>query len=259
MKWMRMAGLLLALALTQDALAKQDDPDLKRDAIARLSNAHDASLSTHIGRVYVKQAALKEARDLLSRRGKAAGLTSARWNMDNAEWRGAEQELMQGVDQLIHDRVADSSWVLEAWSDLAERSLNSEEADEIAVHFESEGGSLQRQVIEWFVGELTLQTYTFTDRLRYGVRGSEEEMRDLQIVTYERKARFPSIYDLTKYPDAMRFASVDPGVRYMKKMVIEGVHALHVHLEAAANQARSMIRARSALVDPYLQHALSGG
>jgi hypothetical protein len=78
-------------------------------------------------------------------------------------------------------------------------------------------------------------------------------MRDLQIVTYERKARFPSIYDLTKYPNAMRFASVDPGVRYVKKMVIEGVHALHVHLEDAANQARSMIHARVGLIDPYLQ------
>jgi len=36
------------------------------------------------------------------------------------------------------------------------------------------------------VGELTLQTYTFTERLKYGVPGSEQEMRDLQIVTYER-------------------------------------------------------------------------
>jgi hypothetical protein len=45
----------------------------------------------------------------------------------------------------------------------------------------------------------------------------------------------------------------------MKKMVIEGVHALHVHLEAAANQARAMIRARSGLVDPYLDRVRAGG
>jgi hypothetical protein len=259
MKWLGLVVWVTVLAGAAPALAKQDDPELKRDAVSRLSKSHDASLSTHIGRVYVKQAALKEARDLLGERGKAAGLRNTQWNMDTAEWISAEKELMQGVDQLIHDRVADSSWVIEAWSELAARSLNAEEADEIAVHFESEGGSLQRQVIEWFVGELTLQTYTFTDRLRYGVRGSEQEMHDLQVVTYERKERFPPIYDLTKYPDAMRFASVDPGIRYMKKMVIEGVHALHVHLEAAANQARAMIRARSGLVDPYLDRVRAGG
>jgi len=125
------------------------------------------------------------------------------------------------------------------------------------VHFESEGGGLQRQVIEWFVGELTLQTYTFTDRLRYGVPGSEEEMRDLQIVTYERKGRFPPIYDLTKYPDAVRFASTDPGVKYFKAMVIQGVHALHTHLESVANEARTTIRSRADLIEPHIAHALS--
>ena len=52
---------------------------------------------------------------------------------------------------------------------------------------------MQRRVIEWFVGELTLQTYTFTDRLRYGVRGSEQEMRDLQAVTEARQCGLYSL------------------------------------------------------------------
>src|SRR5204863_9247962 len=57
------------------------------------------------------------------------------------------------------------------------------------------------RVIEWFVGELTLQTYTFTDRLKYGVPGSEQEMEDLRKITYEIRSHFDQIYDLTKYPD----------------------------------------------------------
>ncbi len=116
-------------------------------------------------------------------------------------------------------------------------------------------GQLQRQVIEWFVGELTLQTYTFTDRLKYGVPGSEQEMKDLQVATYERKERFPPIYDLTSYPDAVRFASVDPGVKYFKMMVMQGVHAVHVHLEQVAEEARARIRARAVLADPYIARA----
>ena len=164
---------------------------------------------------------------------------------------------MQGVDELIQRKVARGAWVQEAWSELIAQTLNAEEADEIAVHFRSEGGQLQRQVIEWFVGELTLQTYTFTDRLKYGVPGSEQEMKDLQVVTYERKGRFPPIYDLTAYPDAVRFASVDPGVKYFKMMVMQGVHAVHVHLEQVADEARARIRARAGLADPYIARARS--
>jgi hypothetical protein len=131
--------------------------------------------------------------------------------------------------------------------------LKAEEADEIAVHFQSEGGALQRRVIEWFVGELTLQTYTFTDRLRYGVPGSEGEMRDLQKVTEERQ--FKGIQDFTGHPDAVRFASTDPGVKYFKMMVMQGVHTVHVYLEQVADEARAAIRARAPLVERYIARA----
>ena len=126
------------------------------------------------------------------------------------------------------------------------------------MHFQTEGGQLQRRVIEWFVGELTLQTYTFTDRLKYGVPGSEQEMEDLRKTTYEIRSHFDDIYDLTKYPNAVRFASRGPGVEYFKMMVLQGVHVLHVHLEAVANEARETVRSRAALVDPYIERFKRG-
>ena len=242
--------LAAAALLSFDAAARQDDPELKRDAVSRVVESHDPALSIGIGRVYVKQTALLAARALLAERGKAAGLEKSRWNLQAGEWQAAERELMEGVDDLLQRRVTRGAWVQEAWSELIAQTLNAEEADEIAVHFQSEGGKLQRRVIEWFVGELTLQTYTFTDRLKYGVPGSEQEMRDLQVVTYERM--FRGIQDFTPYPDAVRFASIDPGVKYFKMMAIQGVHAIHVHLEQVADEARSMIRGRAALVDPHI-------
>lgn len=250
------AYAVFALALgSVQAAAQESEEDLKRDAVARVVGSHDPTLSVAIGRVYVKQAALNAARDLLAERGHAAGLTRGEWNLQDRQWQAAERVLMQDVDALIERKVARGAWVQEAWSQLISQTLNAEEADEIAVHFQSEGGQLQRQVIEWFVGELTLQTYTFTDRLKYGVPGSEQEMKDLQVVTYERKDRFPPIYDLTSYPNAVRFASIDPGVKYFKMMVIQGVHAVHVHLEQVADQARTLIRSRAGLVDPYIARA----
>ena len=248
------AAAALAAFVATGALAQEEDSleALKADAINRLVDEHDTSLSINIGRVYVKQTALIAARDLLRRKGQAAGLTDAQWNLATPEWQDAESELTAGLDELIRTRVANPAWLRTAWSQLSSQLLGAEEADEIAVHFRSEGGAQQRRVIEWFVGELTLETYTFTDRLKYGVPGSEAEMRDLQETTYEIKSHFDPIYDLTKYPNTMRFASRDPGVKYMKMMVTSGVNVIHTHLERVADQARAAINAREGLADSYI-------
>lgn len=247
------AGLIAAFVMGA-AMAQQDDhlAALKADAVERLVGEHDTSLSINIGRVYVKQTALLAARELLQRKGQAVGLTSELWNLDTPEWQGAERELTAGLDELIRTQVANPAWLRAAWTQLSSQLLGAEEADEIAVHFRSEGGAQQRRVIEWFVGELTLEYYTFTDRLKYGVPGSESEMRDLQKTTYEIQSHFDPIYDLTKYPNTMRFASRDPGVKYMKMMVTSGVHVIHTHLEQVADQARAAIIAREGLADPYI-------
>jgi hypothetical protein len=251
------AAVVCTAAFMSGALAVEDPSkeELKRDAVSRVVEAHDVALPVYIGRVYVKQAALTVARDLLAQKGKAAGLDRMKWNMDSPQWQGAERELMQGTDALIQRKVASGYWVQEAWSEQISTILNGEEADEIAVHFRSEGGELQRRVIEWFVGELTLQTYTFTDRLKYGVPGSEQEMRDLQVATYEAKSHFAPIYDLTKYDNTMRFASSEAGIKYFKMMAIQGVGLVHQRLEEVAEEARQTIRSRAALVDPYIEKA----
>jgi hypothetical protein len=55
----------------------------------------------------------------------------------------------------------------------------------------------------------------------------------------------------------VRFASTDPGVKYFKTMVIQGVHALHTHLESVANEARTTIRSRADLIEPHIARVLS--
>lgn len=257
MKWKIWPAVVLAGFFVLEVLAAEDQSkeELKRDAVSRLVEAHDVALPVYIGRVYVKQAALTAARELLARKGKAAGLDPGNWNLDAPLWQGAERALMAGTDELIQRKVASGFWVQEAWSEQVAGVLNGEEADEIAVHFRTEGGELQRRVIEWFVGELTLQTYTFTDRLKYGVPGSEQEMKDLQVATYEAKSHFAPIYDLTKYDGTMRFANSEAGIKYFKMMATQGAGLVHEHLEQVANEARKMIRARAALADPYIEQA----
>ena len=59
------------------------------------------------------------------------------------------------------------------------------------------------------VGETLLANYTFTDRIRYGVKGSEREMEQLQRVWWVSDHK--KIYDFSPYPNAIRFATQDPG------------------------------------------------
>jgi hypothetical protein len=254
---LKVAAIVWAALLLSTAYGAPDaeQAELKRDAVSRLTEAHDVSLPVNIGRVYVKQAALGAARDLLAQKGKAAGLDPGKWNLTAPLWHGAEAALTQGIDRLIQRKVANGAWVREAWSEQIATLFNGEEADEVAVHFRSEGGELQRRVIEWFVAELTLQTYTFTDRLKYDVPGSEQEMRDLQVATYEAKSHFAPIYDLTHYDNTMRFANSEVGIKYFKMMATQGVGVVHEHLEQVANEARRMIRTRAALADPFIEQA----
>ena len=146
---MNWAAAMIAAVFVSVAFAGQDqnEEELKRDAVSRVVEAHDVALPVYIGRVYVKQAALTAARDLLAQKGKSAGLDRKIWNMDSPQWQGAERELMQGTDALIQRKVASGYWVQEAWSEQVSTILNGEEADEIAVHFRSEGGELQRRVM----------------------------------------------------------------------------------------------------------------
>ncbi len=223
---------------------------LKDEAVARLAASHDPAIPIAIGRVYVKQAGLESARALLAERGKAAGL-NAGWGPGAPEWQAAEVPLTGIIDGIIARQVDDPAWFREAWGREAARVLNAEEADEIATHFSSDGGRQQRAVIELLlVGETLIANYTFTDRIRYGVKGSEHEMEQLQSVWWVTD--HTKIYDFTPYPNAMRFATQDPGVKYSKMLAIQGIDALRQHYDAVVKEIAGALRNAQSEIDPYI-------
>jgi hypothetical protein len=223
---------------------------LKDEAVARLAASHDPAIPIAIGRVYVKQAGLQSARALLAERGTAAGL-GAGWAPQTPEWQAAEVPLTALIDGIIAREVDDPAWFREAWGREAARVLNAEEADEIATHFSSDGGRQQRAVIELLlVGETLIANYTFTDRIRYGVKGSEREMQQLQSVWWVTD--HTKIYDFSAYPNAIRFATQDPGVKYSKMLAIQGIDALSRHYDAVVRQIALALREAQGEIDPYI-------
>ena len=241
--------VLIFLAVAPRASHAADD--LKAQALARLAASHDPAIPIAVGRVYVKQRSLLALRRMLADAGATLG-AGVQWRPGDAHWQAAEQALVPAIDAAIASGIEDPAWFRAAWGDAAGRVLNAEEADEIATHFASDGGRQQRAVLELLlVGETLIANYTFTGRIRYDVPGAENEMRALQKTWWVEDHR--RIYDFTPYPNAMRFASQDPGVKYSKMLAIQGIDALNAHFDRVALDIERGLAARCPDLIPFVE------
>ena len=249
----RLTGSLVAAWLcTALHAAGATGASLQEDAVQRLAESHDPALVVAIGRIVVKQAGLKAAQALLREQGQAAGLDPRKWNASAPEWREAEQQLMQPVDALIQARIEDPAWFRFAIAAIATRSLSAEEADELVRHFATEGGREQRIALEADIfGELLLANYTFTNRIEAGVKGTEREMSALQTVYWAHEPF--RVRDFSPYPEALRFVSQGPGIKYTKLLAIQGIEALTAHVDGAARAAAEAVRAAGPQAASYLE------
>ncbi|HKQ22864.1 MAG TPA: hypothetical protein VJT81_00295 [Burkholderiales bacterium] len=224
---------------------------LKDDAIARLAASHEPDIPLAVGRLAVKQAGLGAARTLLARRGHDARLGRG-WNAAAPEWQDAEVHFSRIIDAVIARRIEDPEWLLVIWTDQAAGVLNAEEADEIATHFATAIGREQRVVVEVkVVGELLLSNYTFTDRISDRVPGSEREFARMQATWAEREPFRARNFDGDV--GAARFGSRNPGVKYVRMLAIQGVHAIIAHIDAACAEAVRAVTDASAQADPFIE------
>ncbi|MFN0315395.1 MAG: hypothetical protein ACKVQA_10195 [Burkholderiales bacterium] len=128
---------LLCLVAFSAAYAQEED--LKADAVRRVVQAHDPAIFVSTGALYLKQEAIRSAG------GKPLSPAA-----------------LAEVDRIIDAQVRDPAWFYAAWGAAIGRYMTAEEADEIAVHFNTEVGQLQRHVMELAIGEVLMSTYTFT-------------------------------------------------------------------------------------------------
>ena len=242
-------GALLLIASLHLAGMPALADDAKNQAIARLAASHDPDIPIAIGRVVIKQAGLKAIRAALADPGRTNGL-GADWNPAAPEWQAAEGQLTKLVDDLIAVRLDDAAWFREGLGGAAANVLNAEEADEIAAHFATEGGSEQRVVVDLLlIGETVLANYTFTDRLDYRVKGTEREIAHLQRVWWARepfRAR-----DFSRYPGVVRFAGENPGIRYTRMLAIQGIEVITNRIDSIAGEAVQAVGAAD--VEPFIE------
>jgi hypothetical protein len=229
-------ALFLVCWLSFGAADAQDLP--KQEAVQRLVRSHDPSIFVATGALYLKQEAIR------ANGGKPLS-----------------PGVLAEVDRLIDANVRDPAWFYAGLSGAADRFLSAEEADEIATHFDTEGGQLQRRVIELAVGEVLMNVYTFTDRIDYRVKGSSRELQDLQSAVGPMRGTcacptprdidnlkpvadgraIQVAQDLSVYPGTVKFASGGAGVKYVKILMMQGIESMTAHFEAVAKQIREIV------------------
>jgi hypothetical protein len=234
----RSLALLLPL-MSCLALAQQEPAE---DAIRRVAESHDPAIFVAIGALFVKQEAIRAAG------GRA--LPSS-----------AEAE----VNQLIDAEIRDPAWFRTAIAKSIRGRLSAEEADEVATHFATQPGRLQRQVVELSLGEVLTSTYTFTGKIDYQLAATATEMAELQravgpmrgtcncptpkereemqrVAAADRPAN--PMQDLSVYPEAVKFGTSGTGVKYVKILMMQGIEEMNLHFAAVAKQARGIAAPR---------------
>jgi hypothetical protein len=147
--------------------------------------------------------------------------------------------------------VEDPQWFFDALTQETARFLSAEEADEIATHFTTEGGREQSSLIDYkVVGEMLMTNYTFTNRIRQDVRGTEKEMAHLQELWWAQEPFKER--DFSRYPNAMRFAGGATGVKYVKMLITQGVAALMSHINIVAEETVRSVDNSGSAIDPYI-------
>jgi hypothetical protein len=246
---MRKLTLIFLICLCGAARCAMADA-LKDDAISRVAHSHHPDVAQAIARIYIKQTGLTRIRTALAAHGRAAGL-GAGWNASAPEWQAAEAKMATLIDDALARGVEDPQWFFDALAEESARLLSAEEADEIATHFASDGGRMQSGLIDYkVVGEMLMTSYTFTNRIRHDVRGTEKEMSHLQELWWAQDPLKDR--DFSKYPNAMHFAGGATGVKYVRMLVTQGVAALTSHINVVAEETTRSITKAEGDIDPFI-------
>lgn len=245
----------LALALWTGVAAADTDTD-RADAVSRVVDSHDTTLLLGGGLLMVKQSAIRSARKLLTEWGREAGLRGEWWD-DAAEYRAAKAALLQGADEILQSQYVSGAWLKEVWTQYTARELDGEQADTVATHFQTEGGKKLRQLMDWYLGEMVLANYTFTDRFDYELKDSERELIALQKEAQKRIPR-EDIEFTSRYPDTFQFVACSPdsrycpSLKYWKMLIYPLMGEIFRYTDSIGVQIEADMRKRKPQVDAYI-------
>jgi hypothetical protein len=99
------------------------------------------------------------------------------------------------------------------------------------------------------IGETVLANYTFTDRIDYRLKGSEAEIRNLQRSWWAREPLRER--DFSRYPNVVRFAGENPGIKYSRMVAIQGVGMIVERIDRVTAEAVQAVDAAD--IGPFVE------
>ncbi len=253
-KW----ALVLAAALNATAFAETDEEEKQRndrEAVERVVNSHDNTLILKGGQLMIKQQAVRAAHKLLVQWGKEENL-GAKWWEDRPEWKAAKADLIKGGERILAGRFLEETWLKQTWTEYTAKDFSGEQADVIANHFETEGGEKQRRLMDWYIGEMVLFYYTFTDRFDYEVKETQGELHELQKQALQR-IPVEDIEFASRYKEAWKFIACSPdsrycpGLQYWKMLAIPLLGSVFRHMEDTTRAIEADMRSRRPQMQRY--------
>ncbi len=222
-----------------------------RQAIKRVAAHHDSAMPIAIGSLVAKQAGLIKVRELLEKYGKHNQLGNS-WNKTSVEWRSAEEVLTKIIDDKIFLIIRDPTWFETALYGLLVTELSAEEADAIAIHFDTPSGKVQREIIDMSMIAETLQlAYTISRTIKPNIIGSEQEYKDLQTVWWDRRPIFAARENIYKDPAVRKFAGQETGRKYGRIIAMQGIGAIMSYIRRAALEVVQEVEKNAHIIDTY--------
>ncbi|MSQ60310.1 MAG: hypothetical protein EXR36_11890 [Betaproteobacteria bacterium] len=251
-------AVILGLALVSSVVAETDEEEQQRnarEAVERVVNSHDHTLILNGGHLMIKQQAVRAAHKLLVQWGKEENL-GPKWWEDRPEWKAAKAELIRGGDMLLARQFLADAWLKKTWTEYTTKEFSGEQADVIASHFETEGGEKQRLLMEWYLGEMVLFYYTFTDRFDYEVKETQDELHALQKQALRRIPAEDTEF-ASRYKNAWQFIACSPdsrycpGLHYWKMLAIPLLGSVFRHMEDTTRAIEADMRSRRPQMQRY--------
>lgn len=229
---------------------------LKERSVQAVVGAHDQTLILRGGELMVRQQVVKAAKTYVLTWGRERGLGEEWWE-DKIEFQQAVDYLILIGDEVLLNKFSSGGWLTDIWTEYTANNFTGEQASSIAEHFKTEGGVIQRQLMEWYLGETTLFYYTFTDRWDYRL---EETRNELEALQKEARKRMPDEMVTWKagQKEAYTFIACSPdsefcvGPKYWKMLAIPMQGAIFRYMEDITREIKLQMESRRASIEPFL-------
>jgi hypothetical protein len=104
-------------------------------------------------------------------------------------------------------------------------------------------------LMDWYLGEMVLFNYTFTDRFDYELKEAERELKELQ---QEAQKRIPreDIEFTSRYPESFQFLACSPdsrycpSVKYWKMLIYPLMGEIIRYIDSVSTDIEQQMRAK---------------